>query len=300
MMICAILPYESRLQKLASQRATSPVFLGRSIGRASCGIFAKKLSNFSRINPQSRPPLSFFSKKTLELYRNQPSCSRVSTLLIPQPPAAPPPPPPPPPPPLPSPSQPPPPLFPQARALPPLGLLHSLVLMRRQPSSSSLFSAPAAFPATRHETRRLDILASREPSTHPLHRMPPFSCNSSPCRQPLAATKASRRLLAAAELKDCCGRRTAVIQQDGDGGVPPPVHHLFPLAFQLGQPRRPLPLRFQQSRRTTAGLIPKLRPRLAVADSSRGRCAADAPALGAGGQASRASRLRHVERITKP
>jgi len=103
----------------------------------------------------------------------------------------------------------------------------------------------------------------------------------------------------ATELKDCCRRQTAVIQQDGDGGVPPLVHHLFPLAFQLGQPRRPLPLRFQQSRRTTAGLIPKLRPRLAVADSSRGRCAADAPALGAGGQASRASRLRHVERITK-
>ena len=168
----------------------------------------------------------------------------------------------------------------------------------RRARRSSLRPPPS--PATRHETRRLDILASREPSTHPFHRMMPCSCNSSPCRQPLAATKASRRLLAAAELKDCCGRRTAVIQQDGDGGVPPPVHHLFPLAFQLGQPRRPLPLRFQQSRRTTAGLIPKLRPRLAVADSSRGRCAADAPALGAGGQASPASRLRHMERITKP
>ena len=39
--------------------------MGRVDGpdRASRGLFSKKPSNFSRINPQSMPPLSFFSKK---------------------------------------------------------------------------------------------------------------------------------------------------------------------------------------------------------------------------------------------
>ena len=59
-----------------SSVATSPAFPGHRIGRAdgpdraSLGLFAKKPLNFSRINPQSRPPLSFFFKKALELYRN--------------------------------------------------------------------------------------------------------------------------------------------------------------------------------------------------------------------------------------
>ena len=50
--------------------ATSPALLGRRIGRvngperARRGFFAKKPSNFSRINPQSRPPLSFFLQKS--------------------------------------------------------------------------------------------------------------------------------------------------------------------------------------------------------------------------------------------
>ena len=49
--------------------ATSAAFLGHRIGhadgldRATLGLFAKKPSNFSGINPQSWSPLRFFSKK---------------------------------------------------------------------------------------------------------------------------------------------------------------------------------------------------------------------------------------------
>ena len=59
--------------------ATSPAFLGRSIGRAdgpdraSRGLFSKKTSSFSRINPQYRPPLRFFFKKALELCSPSPA-----------------------------------------------------------------------------------------------------------------------------------------------------------------------------------------------------------------------------------
>ena len=58
--------------------ATSPALLGRRIGladgpdRAHTDLFTKKPSNFSRINPQSMPPLRFFYRKTLKLYKNQP------------------------------------------------------------------------------------------------------------------------------------------------------------------------------------------------------------------------------------
>jgi len=68
--------YETCTQKLAGERATSPAFPGRSIGRtdgpdrANRGIFAKKPSTFSRINPQSRPPLL--------LRRASPSCSSLA------------------------------------------------------------------------------------------------------------------------------------------------------------------------------------------------------------------------------
>jgi hypothetical protein len=74
-----LFPYDSRTKRGSASVATSLAFLGRRIGltngqdRASPGLFAKKTSNFSRINPQSMLPLRFLYKKVLELYRNQPT-----------------------------------------------------------------------------------------------------------------------------------------------------------------------------------------------------------------------------------
>ena len=69
--------YESCLQKLASQRATSRAFRSRSIGRADgpdraihCH-FTKKPFYFSEISPRSRGPLRIFCKKHLRLFLNQ-------------------------------------------------------------------------------------------------------------------------------------------------------------------------------------------------------------------------------------
>ena len=65
--------YESYLQKLASQRATSRAFRGRSIrradgpDRASRGHFSKQFFYFLKINPRSRGPLSIFCKKTPQI-----------------------------------------------------------------------------------------------------------------------------------------------------------------------------------------------------------------------------------------
>ena len=71
--------YESCAQTAASQRATSRVFRGRSIGRAD-GLdraihchFTKKPFYFSEINPRSRGPLRIFCKKHLRLFPNQPA-----------------------------------------------------------------------------------------------------------------------------------------------------------------------------------------------------------------------------------
>ena len=69
-----IFAYESCLQKLASQRATSRAFSGRSIGhadgldRASRGHFSKNPFDFLEINPRSRGPLSIFFKKHIRLF----------------------------------------------------------------------------------------------------------------------------------------------------------------------------------------------------------------------------------------
>ena len=67
-----ILPYESCLQKLVSQRATSPAFSGRSIGRvdgpdrASSGHFAKNPSVF-RKSTRAPEALSVYFQKTPQI-----------------------------------------------------------------------------------------------------------------------------------------------------------------------------------------------------------------------------------------
>jgi len=76
--------YETCAQTVARQRATSPAFRCRSIGRADGpdrairGHFTKKPFNFSEINPRSRDPLRIFCKKHLRLFPNQPAVPQAS------------------------------------------------------------------------------------------------------------------------------------------------------------------------------------------------------------------------------
>jgi len=74
-----IFTYETCLQKLAGQPATSRAIHGRSIGRVD-GLdrpshchFLKKPFDFLKINTRSKGPLSIFYKKHLRLFRNQPA-----------------------------------------------------------------------------------------------------------------------------------------------------------------------------------------------------------------------------------
>lgn len=65
-----LFPYDSRTKRGPASVATSLAFLGRRIrltngqDRASPGLFAKKPSNFSRINPQSCFLSGFYIKKS--------------------------------------------------------------------------------------------------------------------------------------------------------------------------------------------------------------------------------------------
>jgi len=83
-----VLLYESCLQKLASQRATSRAFPGRSIGRAdgpdraSRSHFTKNPFNCSEINPRYRGTLRIFCKKHLILFPNQPAVQNGWALVF--------------------------------------------------------------------------------------------------------------------------------------------------------------------------------------------------------------------------
>ena len=80
--------YETCAQTAARQRATSPAFRGRSIGRAdgpdraSRSHFTKNPFNCSEINPRYRGTLRIFCKKHLIIFLNQPAVQNGWALVF--------------------------------------------------------------------------------------------------------------------------------------------------------------------------------------------------------------------------